>query len=52
MPDLSQHNNIMAEVLRENPEIYHKLKNKVTSSGATLAACIKTGMYGSKNDQR
>merc|ERR1719305_1455749 len=44
MPDLSKHNNIMAEVLRSKPSIYDNLKNKKTSLGVTLAACIKTGM--------
>ena len=44
MPDLSQHNNIMAEVLRENPHIYDNLKHKKTGSGVTLAKCIKTGV--------
>jgi len=44
MPDLSNHNNIMAEVLRSNPELYDKYKNVVTKNGVTLAKCIKTGM--------
>merc|ERR1719219_1617612 len=43
-PDLSQHNNIMAEVLRNNPGLYDKLKNKRTKNGVGLAKCIKTGM--------
>ena len=34
----------MAEVLRANPGIYDKLKNRLTKKGVTLAACIKTGM--------
>merc|ERR1719321_2503462 len=44
MPDLSAHNNIMADVLKKNPKIYDDLKTKETSSGVTLAQCIKTGM--------
>merc|ERR1719375_2114893 len=44
MPDLSEHNNIMAEVLKQNPKIYDNLKTKATSAGVTLAQCIKTGM--------
>merc|ERR1719174_3487924 len=44
MPDLSAHNNIMADVLKKNPKIYDNLKTKSTSSGVTLAQCIKTGM--------
>merc|ERR1719321_66427 len=30
LPDLSKHSNVMADVLKKNPEIYHKLKNKKT----------------------
>merc|ERR1712072_697593 len=44
MPDLSNHNNIMAETLRANPGIYDRLKNKKTSLGVTFAKCIKTGV--------
>merc|ERR1719460_2325710 len=44
MPDLSGHNNIMAEVLRKDPTIYDNLKNLKTKKGVTLASCIKTGM--------
>jgi len=42
MPDLSKHSNFMAECMTE--EIYNNLKNKKTSSGVTLAHCIKTGV--------
>ena len=34
----------MAEVLRENPGIYLRLKNKTTENGVNLGNCIKTGM--------
>jgi len=44
MPDLSKHSSHMADVLNANPEIYDNLKNKVTSSGVTLAQVIKTGV--------
>merc|ERR1711998_218958 len=44
MPDLSKHSNYMAEVLVAKPEIYETLKDKTTSSGVTLAQCIKTGV--------
>jgi len=44
MPDLSKHNNFMAEVLKKEPELYDKLKNRKTSMGVTLAKCIKTGV--------
>jgi len=43
-PDLSQHNNIMADVLKANPGMYDELKNRKTASGVGLAKCIKTGM--------
>ena len=44
MPDLSKHSNFMSEFLREHPEVYHNLKNKMTKNGVTLAHCIKTGV--------
>lgn len=44
MPDLSKHNNFMAEYLRDHPETYDKLKGLKTSLGVTLAKCIKTGV--------
>merc|ERR1719316_1866105 len=44
MPDLSKHNNVMAEFLTKNPAVYDKLKNRKTASGVTLAHCIKTGI--------
>jgi len=44
LPDLSGHNNLCANALRENPEIYEKYKNVKTSSGISLAKCIKTGI--------
>merc|ERR1719506_2445786 len=44
MPDLSEHNNIMTDVLKATPSIYDALKGKKTSLDVTLAQCIKTGM--------
>lgn len=44
MPDLSQHSSFMADFLRENKEVYEKLKNVETKSGVTLAQCIKCGV--------
>ena len=44
MPDLSEHNSIMADVLKATPSIYDALKGKKTSMDVTLAQCIKTGM--------
>jgi len=42
MPDLSKHSSFMAEAL--TPEIWAALKDKKTSTGVTLAMCIKTGV--------
>jgi len=44
MPDFSKHSNCLADVLKKNPEIYEKLKDKKTSMGVTLGQCIKTGV--------
>lgn len=44
LPDLSKHNNLCANALREHPEIYEKYKNVTTPGGVSLAKCIKTGI--------
>ena len=44
MPDLSKHSSYMADILKKNPALYNKLKDKKTKQGVTLAKCIKTGM--------
>jgi len=44
LPDLSEHNNLMAQGLRENPQWYAQLKDKKTSKGVTLGQCIKPGI--------
>lgn len=44
LPDLSKHNNLCANALREHPEIYEKYKNVTTAGGVSLAKCIKTGI--------
>ncbi|XP_032870956.1 creatine kinase U-type, mitochondrial-like isoform X1 [Amblyraja radiata] len=41
-PDLRKHSNLMASYL--TPEIYARLRDKVTSSGYTLDQCIQTGV--------
>jgi creatine kinase len=41
-PELSKHNNYMARCL--TPEVYAKLRDKVTPSGFTLDQCIQTGV--------
>ena len=42
--DLENHNSYFADVIKANPELYKNLKDKKTSSGVTLANCIKTGV--------
>jgi len=44
IPDLSKHNNFMAEFIRDHPEVYEKLKGLKTSLGVSFAKCIKTGV--------
>lgn len=44
MPDLSGHANIMTDVLKANPSIYHDSKHKKTPNGVSIARCIKTVM--------
>merc|ERR1719389_593406 len=44
MPDLSQHNNFMTDFLKENQAVYDELKGLKTSTGVTLADCMKTGV--------
>jgi len=44
LPDLSKHSNILAEFLREHPDVYAKYKDEKTSLGIGLAKCIKTGI--------
>merc|ERR1719233_1334549 len=42
--DLSKHENFMAQVFKQFPELYDELKQRKTSLGVSLAKCIKTGM--------
>jgi len=44
LPDLSQHSNLAAEMLRANPDLWDKMKGLTTSTGVNFAQCIKTGM--------
>jgi len=44
MPDLSNHSSFFAEVMKENPGLYDKLKTKNTKLGVTFGHCIKTGI--------
>jgi len=43
-PDLSNHFSIMADILKQQPELYGELKDLKTDMGVTFARCIKTGM--------
>merc|ERR1711868_12509 len=44
LPDLSNHSSFFAEVMKENPGLYDKLKTKNTKLGVTFGHCIKTGV--------
>ena len=44
MPDFANHNNFMADFLKEHKDVYDALKDKKTASGVTLAQCMKTGV--------
>lgn len=44
LPDLSGHHSVMASILKSSPHIYEQLCGRVTSSGVSLAACIKPGV--------
>ena len=44
VPDLSAHNNFMAELLRDNPDWWAQLKDLKTPNGVPFAKVIKTGM--------
>jgi len=44
LPDLSKHNNFLTDFLKANPDVYTKLKDVKTSTGVSLAKCMKTGI--------
>ena len=44
MPDLSQHNSFMSDILSKNPDMWGQLKDLKTPGGVPFAKCIKTGM--------
>ncbi|CAK0809830.1 unnamed protein product [Prorocentrum cordatum] len=44
MPDLKEHHSAMACVLKSSPAIYEQLRDRTTSAGVGLAACIKPGV--------
>lgn len=44
LPDLSKHSSLMANVLKEDPQLYERLSKLKTPSSSTLAKCIKTGI--------
>eukprot|EP00929_Paragymnodinium_shiwhaense_P081067 TRINITY_DN42343_c0_g1_i1.p1 TRINITY_DN42343_c0_g1~~TRINITY_DN42343_c0_g1_i1.p1 ORF type:complete len:1050 (+),score=226.44 TRINITY_DN42343_c0_g1_i1:117-3266(+) len=41
LPPLDKHCNLLAQLLREDPALYHSLNKLVTPLGVTLARCIK-----------
>jgi len=44
LPDLTKHNNCLADFFDQHPDEYKRLRVKETSQGVTLAHCIKTGV--------
>ena len=42
--DLSKHNSFFSDVMKSSPDLYQKLKSKVTKNGVNLGHCIKTGV--------
>merc|ERR1719436_838717 len=42
--DISNHSSFLTDALKENPDLYKKLKDKKTKLGVTLGHCIKTGI--------
>ena len=42
--DLTKHNSYFADVMKSQPDLYEKLKDRKTSLGVTLGQCIKTGV--------
>jgi len=44
LPDLTKHHSTAADVLREDPTIYHKLRERRTGLDVGLARCIKVGV--------
>mmetsp|Transcript_25355 Transcript_25355/g.45926 ORF Transcript_25355/g.45926 Transcript_25355/m.45926 type:complete len:948 (+) Transcript_25355:20-2863(+) len=44
LPDLSKHSSIVTDVLRRSPELYAELADQRTSTGVSLASCVKAGV--------
>jgi creatine kinase len=44
LPDISRHHSSLADVLKEDPDLYNRLKDVKTSNGTNLARCIKVGI--------
>jgi creatine kinase len=44
LPDLKEHANYLTDVLKKDPSLYGKLKDKKTKLGVNLGHCIKTGI--------
>jgi len=43
-PDITNHANFMTDVLKRDPSLYGKLKDRKTKMGINLTHCIKTGI--------
>lgn len=44
LPDLSEHHSLMADIFKEDPSLYSRLRGARTKCGVNLAMCIKTGV--------
>jgi len=44
LPDLTNHNSFFSDAMKNDTDLYAKLKDKKTSLGVTLGHCIKTGI--------
>jgi creatine kinase len=44
LPDLSRHCSLLADVVREQPTVYARLKDRQTINGVTLERCIRPGL--------
>mmetsp|Transcript_35680 Transcript_35680/g.65440 ORF Transcript_35680/g.65440 Transcript_35680/m.65440 type:complete len:956 (+) Transcript_35680:44-2911(+) len=44
LPDLRRHHSLVADALRNDPGLYHRLRSQATSRGVSVAECIKPGI--------
>mmetsp|Transcript_16749 Transcript_16749/g.38712 ORF Transcript_16749/g.38712 Transcript_16749/m.38712 type:complete len:956 (+) Transcript_16749:55-2922(+) len=44
LPDLQQHHSLVADALRNGPDLYQRFRSEATSLGVSVAECIKPGI--------